>query len=254
VVLLFDAGGVNEDDRLCSSLRDVLVLELLAVAETVHLVKVATALERLGVAVGRSHDAKASASDVSESAVEAVEVSSVGEEDAEGNFFLFGALEVVRQEHDAGVNSEGECVSGVVRVGGEGGESPVVVVEISLQSSFDHFEHSAESVAGLLALDSVMRSGRMRREAMAVLCDVFGESSGSLIAAAIVSCSLVGRDGRIGSVEEKLCDGLGLLGEVVGRSGDVNDVLNTGIGDRVDLAEHRVGHGGEAGDDFGLSR
>jgi hypothetical protein len=87
-----------------------------------------------------------------------------------------------------------------------------------------------------------------------VLCDVFCEKSGSLIAAAVVCRSLVGRDGGVGSVEEKLCDCLSLLGEIVGGGDDVNNVLNTGVGDRVDLAEHRVSHGGEAGDDFSLDR
>jgi hypothetical protein len=94
VVLLFDTGRVDENDGLGSSLRNVFVLQLLTVAEAIDLIEMSAAFERLCVTVGRSDDSEPSSGNVSESAVEAVEISSVGEEDAEGNFFLFRALKV----------------------------------------------------------------------------------------------------------------------------------------------------------------
>jgi hypothetical protein len=141
VMFLGDMRRVHEDHSLGTTLGNVLVLKLLTVAETEHLIEMSPAFERLGVAVGRSDDSEPTTSDVSESAVEPVEVSSVREEDSEGNLLLVGAIKLFRKEHDTWVHSEGESVS-------------VVVVEICFQGSLDDLQHSLEGVSGLLALKS----------------------------------------------------------------------------------------------------
>jgi hypothetical protein len=161
-MLLRHVWRVDKNHGLGASLRDVLVLQLLAIAEAVDFIEMSAALERLRVAVRRSDNSETTTSDVSESAVEAIEVSSVREENSEWDFLLVGTIELFWKKHDAGIDADGESIS-------------VVVVEIGFQSSLHHLQHSLESISGLFALKSGGGRERVRRhkKKRSLLSDAF---------------------------------------------------------------------------------
>lgn len=140
MVLPLHVGRVDKNNGFGTSLWDVFVLQLLTVTETIHFIKMSAAFERFSIAVGRCDNSEATTSNISKSAMETIEISSMREENSKWNFLLVGAIKVFWKEHNSWINSNRECVS-------------IVIVEISFQSPLDHLQHSFKGISGLFTLE-----------------------------------------------------------------------------------------------------